>query len=254
MNGSSYPERGRRRPVWVLLRWINTIVSRQRYTYDLHFVFSDGLTLCSIVQRVHPASQLTRFRRVVTRGAALSNTEQALALIWQLSPQAASMPSAEQILDGTPRELILRFISELFTIFVVRPSRARLRFALPWFQQFLLPYTMALSDSTLIPPHTTLGSELRSGAAIAIALHALLPPSRLPGLDGGVYGCPHNEEEREVSVRVIFAILEEQRLSPCRWSTTSQSRVSLCRLSAHIAQINTELVIQCKCLRLLSPR
>ena len=202
--------------MWALLRWVNTLVPRQREAHDLHLVFADGLTLCSVLQRLRPATQLVRFRRAVTRGPALSNIEEALALVWQYSPQASAMPSAAQVLDGTPRELLLRFISELYTIFVARPARARLHAALPWLQEFLTPYGMELSGSTLMPPHTTLGAELRSGTAIACALHAMLMPSRTPGLDGGVFGCPRNEDERAKSVRVVFAILETERLVPCR--------------------------------------
>ena len=211
----TFPARGKRRPVFILLRWVNALVHRPREVQDLHQVFTDGLTLCSVLQRLLPGTQLVRFRRAVTRGAALSNIEQALAQIWQLSPQASAMPSAEQILDGAPRELMLRFLSELYTMFVAAPARARLPVALKWLQGMLAPYAMALSAHTLAPPHAALGIELRSGTALACALHALLLPGRAPGLDGGVFGAVRTEKQRATNIRVVFAILARERLAPC---------------------------------------
>ncbi|KAL1510297.1 hypothetical protein AB1Y20_006617 [Prymnesium parvum] len=213
---AAYPERGRRRPAWALLHWVNTLVRRQRQAHDLHLVFTDGLTLCTVLERLHPAAELVRFRRAATRGPALSNIEQALALVWRFSPQASAMPSADQVLDGSPRDLLLRFISELYTLFVVRPARARMRVALPWLQQFLTPYGLEVSQATYAPPHKGLGADFRSGTALACALHALLPPARTAGLDGAIYGCPSNESERAKTIRAVFAILEAERLAPCR--------------------------------------
>ena len=68
-----------------------------------------------------------RFGRPVTRGTMLANIEEGLSLLWGLSPQASAMPSAAQVLDGAPRDLMLRFISELYTIFVVRPALTQAR-------------------------------------------------------------------------------------------------------------------------------
>ena len=45
------------------------------------------------------------------------------------------MPSAEQLLAGSPRELLLRFINELYSIFVVKPAMARLPKAAAWLQR-----------------------------------------------------------------------------------------------------------------------
>lgn len=216
MAAPAYPPRGLRRPLWLLLRWINSLLTRQCDAHDLHMVFSNGVTLCSILERLHPSSHLLRFTRALTRSAALSNIEQALALIWQHSPNPSAIPSATQILDGSPRGLLLRFISELFSLFVVRPAVARLPRALPWLQSFLSPYGIEFALATITPPHSTVGLELRTATAFACALHALLPPSRTPQLEGGTYGCPRSEEERARSVRIVFRILEAERLAPCR--------------------------------------
>ena len=88
------------------------------------------------------------------------------------------MPSAEQVLCGQPRELMLRFISELYSIFVVRPARGRLPAALAWLDRVLADAGRPLSPATLRPPHDRLGADLRGGAALALVLHAHLPPSR----------------------------------------------------------------------------
>ena len=211
----AFPGRGKRRPAWTLLRWVNTLVARRRETHDLHLVFSDGLTLCTVLERLRPGTSLVKFRRAVTRGTALSNLEQALALVWQHQPQSSAMPSAAQVLDGNPRELLLRFISELYTIYVVRPTRGRLCASLDWMHEKLMCYGMALAPSTLQPPHATLRAELRSGTALAIALHSCLLPARTPKLEGGVYWAPRSEDERARSVRVVFDILERERLACC---------------------------------------
>lgn len=202
--------------MFVLLSWVNVMLHRPREAHDLHLVFADGLTLCLVLQRLLPGTRpLVRFKRAVTRGPALSNIEQALAHIWQLSPQSSAMPTAQQVLDGTPREVILRFISELYSMFVVAPARAQLPIAMPWLQYMVAPYALALSASALNQPHATLGMELRSGTALACVLHALLMPSRTPGLDGGVFCGPKTEEERAVNARVVFGILARERLAPC---------------------------------------
>ena len=147
------PWRTRPRPKALLLRWVNTLVAPSRNASDLHLVFSDGATLCTVLERLRPAAVgLVRFRRAVTRATALRNLEQALALVWQYSPQSCAMPSAAQLLDGGPRELLLRFVSELYSIFVVRPARARMPLALPWLQATLKRYGRRLSQGVLQPP------------------------------------------------------------------------------------------------------
>lgn len=159
------------------------LVAPPRHPEDLHLVFSDGATLCILLERLRPSTRLVKFQRAVTRTTALRNLEQALALVWQHSPQACAMPTAAQLLDGAPREMLLRFISELYSIFVVRPARARLHLALPWLQRTLQRYGRPLSLSTLQPPHATLGEDLRGGcvhlpptvAQRASPQHALLP-------------------------------------------------------------------------------
>ena len=50
------------------------------------------------------------------------------------------MPSAEQLLGGSPRELLLRFINELYSIFVIKPAMARLPKAVAWLQRALELY------------------------------------------------------------------------------------------------------------------
>ena len=122
----TFPPRGARRSLRLLSRWIGTLVKPVPAERDLHLVFCDGSTLCALIERLRPATKLVRFRKALTRGTALANIESALALVWQHAPQSCAMPSAEQVLWGQPRELMLRFISELFTIFVVRPARGRL--------------------------------------------------------------------------------------------------------------------------------
>ena len=116
----SFPPRGARRSLRLLSRWIGTLVKPVPAERDLHLVFCDGSTLCALIERLRPATKLVRFRKALTRGTALANIESALALVWQHAPQSCAMPSAEQVLCGQPRELMLRFISELYTIFVVR--------------------------------------------------------------------------------------------------------------------------------------
>ena len=119
---------------------------------DLHLVFCDGSTLCALIERLRPATKLVRFRKALTRGTALANIESALALVWQHAPQSCAMPSAEQVLCGQPRELMLRFISELYSIFVVRPARGRLPAALAWLDRILADAGRPLSPATLRPP------------------------------------------------------------------------------------------------------
>ena len=86
----------KRRPISLLLRWVNTLLKPPRDERDLHRAFSDGLTLCALLQRLRPSTNLTPFVRAPTRGTALANLEQALALFWQHSPQVNAMPTAEQ--------------------------------------------------------------------------------------------------------------------------------------------------------------
>ena len=205
------------RPTSVLLRWINTLVSPARSARDVHLVFANGLTLCLLLQKLRPSTHLVRFPRALTRGTALSNLEEALALIWQLGPHVRSMPSAQQILDGSPRELLLRFIDELYSLFVVRPARARLPPALRFVQAQLVPYGRALSLAALQSPHTSLVSDLRTGASLACVLHACLPPRRSTEL-AGAYWQPLTEEERRLSLGSVFAILLRERLAPCKGS------------------------------------
>ena len=200
----------------ILLRWINALVTRPRGTVDLHNVFADGHTLCLMLERLQPGVRVTRFNRAVARATALGNIEGALALVWNHLPTASAMPSAEQVLAGSPRELILRFIDQLYTIFVVRPARARLVSACQWMDEMLKPYGLHLSRSASTPPHTALGAELRSGAALAIMLHANLPAARVKDdLDGNVYWQPTTELERQRSIRAVLEVLNRERLAPC---------------------------------------
>jgi len=203
-----------RRPIWVLLRWVNLLVRQPREASNLHLVFSDGHTLCALLERLRPGVRLVRFRRAYTRATATANIELALTLVWSLSPQASAMPSAAQVFDGTPRDLMLRFIDQLYSIVVVRPARAKLAAALRWLDQLLAPYGAALGEATLRPPHAHLAAELRTCAALAVVLHAHLPARRVPELDSAVCWCPRSEAERQRSVRAVFAILERERLAP----------------------------------------
>ena len=213
----STPWRTRPRPKALLLRWVNTLVSPPRNASDLHLVFSDGATLCAVLERLRPtAVGLAPFRRAVTRATALRNLEQALAFVWQHSPHSPAMPTAAQLLDGAPRELLLRFVSELYSIFVVRPARARLPLLLPWLQATLQRYGRRLSQGALQPPHATPGVELRGGGALACVLHAHLPAGRTAELHGGASEASvAEEEETYVSLGGVFALLQRERLAPC---------------------------------------
>ena len=205
-----------RRPLPILVQWANALVQqRPRSAGDLHLVFSDGHTLCLLLERLRPGTRLCKFNRAVTRTTALANLEQALSLVWNHLPSPAAMPSAAQILDGAPREINLRFIDQLYSIFVARPARARLPGACRWLNEMLATYQLRLSDTACKPPHTTLGPELRSCVALAILLHTCLPASRVAELQGAVYWQPESEVERVRSVRVVLTILERERLSPC---------------------------------------
>ena len=124
------------------------------------------------------------------------------------------MCSASQLLDACPRDLVLRFIDQLYSILVVRPARARVGPATRWLEERLAPYQLGLLSSTLTPPHATLGNDLRSGAALAIMLHECLPEKRCD-LDGAVYWRPRTEAERQRSLQAVFAVLEGERLAPC---------------------------------------
>ena len=95
------------RPLRILLRWLNTLVQPARTVSDAHLAFANGLTLCLLLERLRPGARLIRFHRACTRGTALPNIESALALVWSHGPQHRAMPSAEQILDGAPRTLLL---------------------------------------------------------------------------------------------------------------------------------------------------
>jgi hypothetical protein len=211
------PWRTRPRPKALLLRWVNTLVAPPRTASDLHLVFSDGATLCAVLERLRPAAVgLVPFRRAVTRATALRNLEQALALVWQHSPQSRAMPTAAQLLDGAPRELLLRFVSELYSIFVVRPARSRMPLLLPWLQDTLQRYGRRLSHGALQPPHATLGVELRGGGALACVLHAHLPAGQTAELHGGTCKASDSEiEETYVSLGSVFAVLQRERLAPC---------------------------------------
>ena len=203
-----------RRPVFLLVRWINALIAqRPRTPSDLHLVFADGHTLCRMLERLCPGTRLCRFHRAVTRATALSNIEQALSHVWNHLPQASAMPSAQQILDGAPRELLLRFVDQLYTIFVVRPAKARLAAAARWLDGLIAPYQLHLPDSASKAPHAALGSELRSCTLLAIMLHASLPASRCAELQGEVYWQPATEVERQRSVRAVLTILERERLA-----------------------------------------
>ena len=148
----------------------------------------------------------------MTRATALRNLEQALAFVWQHSPHSPAMPTAAQLLDGAPRELLLRFVSELYSIFVVRPARARLPLLLPWLQATLQRYGRRLSQGALQPPHATLGVELRGGGALACVLHAHLPAGRTAELhDGASKASVAEEEETYVSLGGVFALLQRER-------------------------------------------
>ena len=208
------PWRAKPRPKGLLLRWINTLVVPPRQLSDLHLVFSDGSTLCLLLERLRPATRLIKFRRAVTRATAIQNLEQALALVWQHSPQACAMPTAAQLLDGAPRELLLRFVSELYSIFVVRPARARLPVWMPWLQRTLRRYGRPLSQGTVQPPHAALGEDMRGGAALACVLHAHLPPGRAPELHE-VFWAPATAEEERHSLEALFRLLQRERLAPC---------------------------------------
>ena len=210
----SFPPRGARRSLRLLSRWIGTLVKPVPAERDLHLVFCDGSTLCALIERLRPATKLVRFRKALTRGTALANIESALALVWQHAPQSCAMPSAEQVLCGQPRELMLRFISELYTVFVVRPARGRLPAALAWLDRILADAGRPLSPATLRPPHDRLGADLRGGAALALVLHAHLPPSRCAEL-AEVRWEPRSEEQRRASLRAVWAVLERERLAPC---------------------------------------
>ena len=203
-----------RRPLFVLRGWLNTIIARPVESHDLHRVFADGLTLCHLLERLRPGVGLVRFGRPVTRGTMLANIEAALSLLWSLSPQAAGMPSASQVLDGSPRDLLLRFVDQLYSIFVVRPARGRLGASARWLEGLLAPYQLGLLASTIQPPHATMGNDLRSGAALAILLHECLPERR-SGLDGAVYWRPRTEAERQRSLEAVFSVLQRERLAPC---------------------------------------
>ncbi len=197
------------------MRWINAFVHRPREAGDLHTVFSDGTTLCSMIERLRPGTRLVRFHRAVTRGTASANLEAALTLVWKHRPQASAMPSPAQLLDGAPRNLVLRFIDQLYTIFVVRPAQTRIGAALRLVDGLLAPYSACLTAGTLHPPHATLGHELRTCTAIAITLHTCLPAGRRSADLERVYWQPKSEAERQRSVRAVFEVLERERLAPC---------------------------------------
>jgi hypothetical protein len=205
-----------RRPTFLLVRWVNALTQqRPRTIGDLHLVFADGHTLCRLLERLRPGTHLCRFSRAVTRATAIGNIEQALNLVWSHLPQASAMPSAQQVLDGAPRELLLRFIDQLYSIFVVRPARAKLGVATRWLDELLAPYMLRLSDGASKPPHLGLGAELRSCTALAILLRTCLPSKRCADLDGEVYWQPITELERQRSVRTVLVIMERERLAPC---------------------------------------
>ena len=124
---SDLPLSAQRRPIFLLVKWVNALIQqRPRTPEDLHLTFADGHTLCLLLQRLRPGTRLCKFSRAVTRATAMGNIEQALALVWNHLPTPSAMPSAAQILDGSPREINLRFVDQLYSIFVVRPARARL--------------------------------------------------------------------------------------------------------------------------------
>ena len=205
-----------RRPLFILCRWVNALVEqRPRTPGDLHLTFSDGHTLCLMLERLRPGTRLRKFSRAVTRATACGNLEQALALVWNHLPSPSCMPSAAQILDGAPREINLKFIDQLYSIFVVRPARARLAVAARWLNEMLRPYQLRLTDAAAKPPHAALGAELRSCVPFAILLHTCLPAQRCADLQHAVYWHPASETERQRSVRAIMAVLEQERLAPC---------------------------------------
>ena len=213
---SDLPLSAQRRPIFLLVKWVNALIQqRPRTPEDLHLTFADGHTLCLLLQRLRPGTRLCKFSRAVTRATAMGNIEQALALVWNHLPTPSAMPSAAQILDGAPREINLRFVDQLYSIFVVRPARARLTAACKWLDELLAPYQLRLSDDAARPPHVSLGRELRTCVALAIALHSCLPASRCPELMDSVYWQPASETERHRSVRVVLAVLERERLAPC---------------------------------------
>ena len=137
-----------RRPIFVLRSWINTVLSRPVEGCELHRVFADGLTLCHVLERQRPGVRLVRFGRPVTRATVLSNLEAALAFVWSLSPEASAMCSASQLLDACPRDLVLRFVDQLYSILVVRPARVRIGPATRWLEERLAPYQLGLLSST----------------------------------------------------------------------------------------------------------
>ena len=97
---------------------------------------------------------------------------------------------------------------------VVRPARGRLPAALAWLDRILADAGRPLSPATLRPPHDRLGADLRGGAALALGLHAHLPPSRCAEL-AEVRWEPRSEEQRRASLRAVWAVLERERLAPC---------------------------------------
>lgn len=215
-----------RRPTSLLVKWINALLAPDqspRSSGNLHYAFADGRTLWLVLSRVgatHGVSNAVLRAcdsgHRIGRSALMSNLEQAITFIWnRFRPTPSAMVTASQLIEGSPRVNVMRFIDELYSIFVVRPAQAQLVAAARWLNRLLEPYGLRLSESASRPPHDTLGTELRSGVALAIMLHQCLPARQCAEVEGAIFWRPMSEVDRQQLMSAVLAVLDREGLAPC---------------------------------------
>jgi hypothetical protein len=200
-----------RQPTAVLVRWLNGLGIRSQAgnaqflttKATMHVAFQDGQTLLALLKRIAPEAEaelsIDVHKRCLSEAATLHNLERGLNFVWRSNPSARNMPTAPKLYAGhTGREAVLRFVDELFAVYVERPARRHAAAVLSWADRSLRAYGRGLSGPSLAPPFRTLAADCETGVSLGCLLHhaAQLGSGEPPDLNSFYWEpCAHAELE-----------------------------------------------------------
>jgi len=247
-------------------RWLNSLriwntpgVDPAHAVVNPHEQMCSGLLLCALMKHLVPGTEYKQLNlKPLSRKPAVSNIEQALAVIFQKGTGVnhRRIATSDEIYKGKSPVKVGLMLREIFNVFVLREIFKRTRPMLRWLDAIVEAYGQPLSATTMAPlgeermrardfpssAYDALWHDMRGGTLLFLVIRHYCGEGTMVGragipVDSRRMRCdPATPAERQANARYVFALLKALDATVVwgsdQWVTTPSTPFLLFQLDA----------------------